>query len=138
MVCHRQPLFHHALHSRKASRSSGPRHADQYVKVNLFLRTIKTFSDVPVNNNDIGCFALTESNAGVLSGLVVDIKFEELESGDYILNSGDCTKRWISQGMFATKSLVFASNVNNHRDCRIFMIEMPCEGVTRTRMNGGD
>lgn len=105
------------------------------VQVNLFLRTIQTFSDVLINKQDIGCFALTESAAGVLSGLVVDTKFEELESGDYILNSGDCTKRWISQGMFATKSLVFASNIQNHRDCRIFLVEMPYEGVTRTRMS---
>jgi hypothetical protein len=105
------------------------------VQVNLFLRTIKTFGDIPINNSDIGCFALTESNAGVLSGLVVDTKFEELESGDYILSSHDCKKRWISQGMFATKSLVFASNIHNHRDCRIFLVEMPYDGVTRTRMN---
>ena len=107
------------------------------VQVNLFLRTIKTFSDVAIDKNDIGCFALTESNAGVLSGLVVETKVEELESGDYILNSNECTKRWISQGMFATKSLVFASNINNYRDCRIFLMEMPCDGVKRTRMSGG-
>jgi hypothetical protein len=108
------------------------------VQVNLFLRTIKAFSDnITIDKNDIGCFALTESVAGVLSGLIVDTKFEELESGDYILNSNDCKKKWISQGMFATKCLVFASNVNNYRDCRIFLVEMPSDGVTRTRMTGG-
>jgi hypothetical protein len=107
------------------------------VQVNLYLRTIETYhanpSDV-LNPRDIGCFALTESNAGVLSGLVVDVKFEETDNG-YILNSYDCCKRWISQGIHANKGLVFASNKQNHRDCRIFLIDMKEPGVVRKRMD---
>ena len=108
------------------------------VQVNLYLRSIANYHTNPNNildmRNNIGCFALTESKAGVLSGLVVDVKFEETEDG-YILNSGDVCKRWISQGMLANKSLVVASNKMNHRDCRIFSVDMEEDGVIRYRMN---
>ena len=104
------------------------------VQVNLYLRTILNYHDNPSQMmNDIGCFALTESNAGVLSGLIVDVKFEERDN-EYILNSGNVSKKWISQGMLATKGLVFASNVANYRDCRIFLVDMCCPGIVRTRM----
>lgn len=103
------------------------------VQVNLFLRTIYTYSDIVLHEDDIGCFALTESNAGVLSGLVVEVQFEEKDD-HYILNSGAISKKWISQGMFANKGLVFASNKHNHRDCRIFLVDMTTDGITRTQM----
>ena len=70
------------------------------VQVNLYLRTILTYHANPYEtidqSNNIGCFALTEAKAGVLSGLIVDVKFEETDDG-YVLNSGDSSKRWISQ-----------------------------------------
>ena len=104
------------------------------VQVNLYLRSIMNYHENPSQMlNDIGCFALTESSAGVLSGLVVDVKFEE-RSDSYILNSGDVSKKWISQGMLANKGLVFASDVVNHRDCRIFLVDMCAPGITRNRM----
>ena len=71
------------------------------VQVNLYLRSIANYHTDPTElMGDIGCFALTESVAGVLSGLIVNVKFEETENG-YILNSGDVSKKWISQGMMA-------------------------------------
>lgn len=104
------------------------------VQVNLYLRSIVNYHD---NHDqimdDIGCFALTESGAGVLSGLIVDVKFEERDDS-YVLNSGTISKKWISQGMLATKGLVVASDVVNHRDCRIFLVDMCAEGITRERM----
>ncbi len=104
------------------------------VQVNLYLRSILNYHENPGQMmNNIGCFALTESGAGVLSGLIVDVKFEEREDS-YVLNSGDVSKKWISQGMIATKGLVFASDVVNHRDCRIFLVDMCAEGITRERM----
>jgi hypothetical protein len=107
------------------------------VQVNLYLRTILTYHSNPYEIIDapdnIGCFALTEANAGVLSGLIVDVKFEETEDG-YILHSGDTRKKWISQGMTANKCLVMASNVTNHRDCRIFNIPFDIPGLHRSRM----
>ena len=107
------------------------------VQVNLYLRTILTYHanpyDIIDQPNNIGCFALTEAKAGVLSGLVVDVKFEETDDG-YILNSGATCKRWISQGMTAHHCLVMASNITNYRDCRIFHISLECPGVRRTRM----
>jgi hypothetical protein len=107
------------------------------VQVNLYLRTILTYHTNPDEiidqPNNIGCFALTEAKAGVLSGLIVDVKFEETDDG-YILRSGDTSKRWISQGMTANKCLVMASNITNYRDCRIFHISLDCPGVQRKRM----
>jgi hypothetical protein len=107
------------------------------VQVNLYLRTIMTYHSNPDNIIDapdnIGCFALTEAKAGVLSGLIVDVQFEETENG-YILRSGNTSKKWISQGMTANKCLVMASNVTNHRDCRIFNIPLDIQGLHRSRM----
>jgi hypothetical protein len=107
------------------------------VQVNLYLRTIVTYHLNPYEiidtPNNIGCFALTESIAGVLSGLIVDVKFEETDNG-YILRSGDTSKKWISQGMTANNSLVMASNITNYKDCRIFLVPLDCRGVFRSRM----
>ena len=91
------------------------------VQVNLYLRTILTYHANPYEiidqPNNIGCFALTEAT-----------------DDGYVLNSGDTCKRWISQGMTAHHCLVMASNITNHRDCRIFHISLECPGVRRTRM----
>jgi hypothetical protein len=62
------------------------------VQVNLFLRTLNKYcydSDDVLRSvgHKIGCFALTEEKAGVLSGLQIDTEFEELPDGSYILNS---------------------------------------------------
>jgi hypothetical protein len=102
------------------------------VQVNLYLRTILNYQTKP-DFDGIGCFALTESSAGVLSGLIVDVTFEETHDG-YTLNSGTVTKKWISQGMLAEKGLVVASNVSNRRDCRIFLMDMNVEGISKTRL----
>ena len=128
------------------------------VQVNLYLRTFFEYgtasgpavesasnsavgsaeSIVPwIGSDEFGCFALTESRAGVLSGLVVDVQFEEVTNQnkvEYVLNSGQVCKRWISQGVLANHSLVVASNVKNHRDCRIFRVPTTGPGVIRQRM----
>ncbi len=107
------------------------------VQVNLYLRTILTYHNNPDKiidiSNNIGCFALTEAKAGVLSGLIVEVQFEETENG-YILRSGDTSKKWISQGMTANNCLVMASNITNHRDCRIFHVPLETPGIHRSRM----
>jgi hypothetical protein len=107
------------------------------VQVNLYLRTILTYHNNPDEiigaPDNIGCFALTEAKAGVLSGLIIDVKFEETEQG-YILRSGDTSKKWISQGMTANNCLTMASNVTNHRDCRIFNFPLNVPGLHRSRM----
>jgi hypothetical protein len=109
------------------------------VQVNLYLRTILMYHENPdeiidaPKSNNIGCFALTEAKAGVLSGLIVDVKFEETGDG-YFLRSCDTSKKWISQGMTANNSLVMASNITNHKDCRIFLVPLDYSGVLRSRM----
>ncbi len=107
------------------------------VQVNLYLRTIANYHSDPDKilgldySNNIGCFALTESDAGVLSGLIVDVKFEETKD-KYILNSNQVCKKWISQGMLASKGLVIASNISNHRDCRIFIIDFSSDSIKQS------
>jgi acyl-CoA oxidase len=52
------------------------------------------------DRGEIGCFALTEERAGVLSGLIVDTTATATASGEFILSSSAAgsTKRWISNG----------------------------------------
>ena len=52
------------------------------------------------DRGEIGCFALTEERAGVLSGLIVDTTATATASGDFVLSSAanGSTKRWISNG----------------------------------------
>ena len=96
------------------------------VQVNLFLRTVVTFSENfyidDMFNDDLGCFALTETKAGVLSGMIVDTTFEENDN-NYVISSNKVKKNWISQGLRSKYILTFASNVNNSNDVRIFLID---------------
>ena len=106
------------------------------VQINLFLRTILNFS---ANKNDVitigdckdlGCFALTETQTGVLSGLRIDTIFIEKENSYLIDNSqfnlgteNKIKKNWISQGIYAKYILIFAKNKNNEKDIRIFLVD---------------
>ena len=101
------------------------------VQVNLFLRTIEKYAADPDTifyniGHSVGCFALTEQNAGVLSGLIVDTTWEENpETGEYILNNPeDNQKNWISQGTTASYAIVYARHVEDKSDIRIFMINL--------------
>ncbi len=55
--------------------------------------------DGVLNRQEIGCFALTEARAGVLSGLVVDTT-AHFKNGEFRINSNGAggVKRWISNG----------------------------------------
>lgn len=82
------------------------------VQVNLFLRTIDRFDKYKLNiiKDSIGCFGLTEYQAGVLSGLKINTYFSEVNDG-YILEPHiNDYKNWISQGMTADYILIFAKN----------------------------
>lgn len=103
------------------------------VQVNLFLRSIKKYASNPEAifnkvGHKIGCFALTEEEAGVLSGLIVETTFEEVEDG-YILNTEESMKNWISQGIFAEYAIVYAKNVEDKTDIRIFLVEIENESL---------
>lgn len=103
------------------------------VQVNLFLRSIKKYASNPEAifekvGHKIGCFALTEEEAGVLSGLIVETTFEEVEDG-YILNTEESMKNWISQGIFAEYAIVYAKNVEDKTDIRIFLVELENESL---------
>lgn len=103
------------------------------VQVNLFLRSIKKYASNPEAifekvGHSIGCFALTEEEAGVLSGLIVETTFEEVEDG-YILNTEESMKNWISQGIFAEYAIVYAKNVEDKTDIRIFLVELENESL---------
>ncbi len=53
-----------------------------------------------LDRGEIGCFALTEERAGVLSGLIVDTTATATASGEFVLSSAaeGSVKRWISNG----------------------------------------
>lgn len=106
------------------------------VQVNLFLRTIARFGNRQMFEKvgyDLGAFGLTESNNGVLSGFYVDTDFEE-QDDFFILNTNEIHKNWISQGIVAKYLLIFAKNVNNEKDVRIFLLTNEQEGIEKQRI----
>jgi hypothetical protein len=115
------------------------------VQVNLFLRTIKKYAidnDILLETigHKLGCFALTEEKAGVLSGLIVDTYFEEYND-HFILTTEDSCKNWISQGYFADYCIVYATNKTCKSDTRIFLVDMTKgsdNGIIRTPIKSLD
>lgn len=106
------------------------------VQVNLFLRTIVRFGDRKMFEKvgyDLGAFGLTESNNGVLSGFYIDTEFEE-QDNFFILNTNKIHKNWISQGIVAKYLLIFAKNINNQKDVRIFLLTNDQEGIEKQRI----
>lgn len=106
------------------------------VQVNLFLRSIKKYASNPEIifekvGHSIGAFALTEEEAGVLSGLIVDTTWSEKE-GEYILNTEESQKNWISQGMMASYAIVYARHSEDKNDIRIFIVELNDEHILQT------
>lgn len=62
-------------------------------------------------NGDLGCFLLTEMQAGVLSGLIVETTCDWCPTtGSFILHtpSDSAAKNWISQGFVAERGVVIA------------------------------
>ena len=112
------------------------------VQVNLFLRTIEKYANNPQEILDkighkLGCFALTEEDAGVLSGLIIETKFKE-EENSFVLTTLESSKNWISQGMYADCCIVYASNIENDRDVRIFLIDMDNHHIEKTAISSLD
>ena len=65
---------------------------------------------------ELGCFALTEVEAGVLSGFIVNTTATwDQERGGYLINSPNngAEKNWISQGLVACWVVVFADLIVN-------------------------
>jgi hypothetical protein len=82
---------------------------------------------------ELGAFGLTESNNGVLSGFFIDTEFEQID--DYFfLNTNKIHKNWISQGIIAKYLLIFAKNIHNRKDVRIFLLTNNTEGVDNERI----
>ena len=106
------------------------------VQVNLFLRSIQKYALDPETifqkvGHSIGAFALTEEDAGVLSGLIVDTTWSEKE-GEYILNTQESQKNWISQGMMASYAIVYARHTEDKNDIRVFMVDLSDEHILKT------
>lgn len=107
------------------------------VQVNLFLRTIRLYSSDSERilgkiGTQLGCFALTERNAGVLSGLIVDCKFRRMDDDTYVI---DGEKQYISQSVYADHGLVFVSNVEDKSDVRICLVDMNDNNIARSHMD---
>lgn len=113
------------------------------VQVNLFLRTCYDFGDKDqferlCVDGSTGCFALTEAVAGVLSGLRVDVGFRCEDGGAYTLQQTAHTvkKQYISQAPRSDVVLLFACNVDNKRDVRVFSLRKPVPGLAVDVMAG--
>jgi hypothetical protein len=96
------------------------------VQVNLFLKSVRQFGTPDQWKQigaKIGCFALTEIGAGVLSGMILQMTFESVDGG-YILDtpSEDAEKQWISQGLVSVYTLCVARNIHDVRDVRMFVV----------------
>lgn len=115
------------------------------VQTNLFTGSVLAFgrdSHVAAiaGKTKLGCFALTERGAGVLSGLVVNTLCEWSETKQkYIINSRENSpKIWISQGFVAHYGVVFATLVKardgeNH-GVQCFFVDMSLPGIEKTDM----
>mmetsp|Transcript_26433 Transcript_26433/g.47686 ORF Transcript_26433/g.47686 Transcript_26433/m.47686 type:complete len:621 (+) Transcript_26433:61-1923(+) len=91
----------------------------------------------------LGCFLLTETGAGVLSGLVVETQVTWVWSdipgeGYFELHtpSGSAEKTWISQGLAAEWGVVVAQLVvdGQARGAHAFLVDMTSPGVSRQCM----
>ena len=109
------------------------------VQVNLFLRSIEKYAADPDAifekiGHSVGCFALTEEDAGVLSGLIVDTTWTiDGETNEYILiTHEDSKKNWISQGMSSSYAIVYARHVVDKSDIRIFLVDLLDEEAITT------
>jgi acyl-CoA oxidase len=130
--CHRMLSFHnhHAL---------GIKFTAQY---NLFAGTILFLGNMTQRENLIqsqssgllGCFALTEKSAGVMSGFIVSTTaVYNPHSRSFTLNSNDPSnsKTWISQGLTAQTGVVFADLIfdGQNKGPHAFLLSMKTPGV---------
>jgi acyl-CoA oxidase len=90
------------------------------VHTNLFCGSVNQFGtqehrnvllNAKHNSDVIGCFALTEKTAGIMSGLIIETvaTYDKIDE-TYIINTGGegNQKTWISNGMSATHAVIFA------------------------------
>ncbi|CAE7532028.1 ACOXL, partial [Symbiodinium pilosum] len=91
----------------------------------------------------LGCFMLTETGAGVLSGLIVEtvatwVWLDDEGRGGFELHSPtqSAEKTWISQGLVADYGLVVAQLVINQRSmgAHVFLVDMQSPGISRECM----
>ena len=82
----------------------------------------------------LGCFCLTETFAGVHSGLVINITAEwNNDTKQFMINSPtmESAKNWISQGLVADKAVVIATLIVNNKEYGIqgFLVNIRENGV---------
>mmetsp|Transcript_6265 Transcript_6265/g.14230 ORF Transcript_6265/g.14230 Transcript_6265/m.14230 type:complete len:626 (-) Transcript_6265:153-2030(-) len=91
----------------------------------------------------LGCFMLTETGAGVLSGLVVEtlatwVWLDDEGRGGFELHSPSpsAEKTWISQGLAADWGVVVAQLIIDHRSlgAHVFLVDMKSAGISRECM----
>ena len=115
-----QPERFFAAHRLLASKILGGFGIRFTVQYNLFAGSILglgnpnqiAFLDEMQTNGDLGCFALTEVGAGVLSGFIVNTTATyDSNTNGFIISTPtpDSEKNWISQGLTADYVVVFAN-----------------------------
>jgi len=119
------------------------------VHYNLFCGTVLALGDEhqrrwlheSQTRGELGCFMLTESGAGVLSGLVVETTATFHADGqgcwfDLHTPTPAAEKTWISQGLAAEWGVVVADLVveEKHLGPHVFILDMRTPGVHRESM----
>ena len=122
-----QPERFFAAHRLLASKILGGFGIRFTVQFNLFAGSILglgspqqiAFMETMQKNGDLGCFALTEVGAGVLSGFIVNTTatFDPVLDGFVIHSPTPASeKNWISQGLTADWVVVFANLIMPNGD----------------------
>lgn len=140
--------FHEIVAQKDGFEGFGIRFTVQY---NLFAGTILQLGtpeqiqllDEIQKNGDIGCFMLTENDAGVLSGFKINTTCYKHKKDDcYIINTNKINidmfenknrKTWISQGLTAKYGLIIAksNNKNTSDNIGVFLVDLSSDGIYR-------
>lgn len=81
----------------------------------------------PFTGGQVGCFALSEPDAG--SDVSAMSTRAKLENGKYVLNG---TKSWVTSGTVGKAVVVFATidKKLKHKGITSFLVPLPCEGLS--------
>jgi len=136
------------LHSYCGSAMVGGADVRTTVQLNLFTGSVMNLGNEEQKNwmretfksGQLGAFFLTEKNAGVLSGLIVQTTATWTPKG-YIVTSPDphdqSMKNWISQGLTAKWGVVIARLIlpnQEDKGAHAFLVDMELPGIRKIDM----
>eukprot|EP01084_Bolivina_argentea_P299737 516698_1 len=129
------------LHREVGAEFEGGLGVRMTVQFNLFAGCVanlgndsqREWLDGSLKRGELGCFALTEKGAGVLSGLIVETICQWTDKG-YVLNSPTIKshKTWISQGITAKWCIVIARLIlkdKTDKGPHAFIVDLQSKGI---------